>query len=46
VDFRGGNIAVVRVTTHYFEPNIFGHETFIVVKEAGSSRIRAHQSID
>jgi len=46
VDFPGGNIAVVRVTTQYAEPIGRHHETFVAVKENGTWHIRIHQSVD
>jgi len=36
VDFPGGKIAVVRVTTQYAEPIGRHHETFVPVKENGT----------
>jgi len=46
VDFLGGDVAMVRVTTQYADPIGRHHESFIVVKERGTWYIRAHQSVD
>ncbi len=46
IDFAGGNIAVVRVSTQYDEPVGRHHEAFVFVKQNGVWRIRDHQSTD
>lgn len=46
VDFVAGNLAVVRVVTHYAEPLGRHGETFVFVKDQGRWSIRVHQSID
>jgi uncharacterized protein (TIGR02246 family) len=46
VDFLGGNVAQVRVTTQFGEPVGRHHEHFIVVEENGAWSIRAHRLED
>jgi hypothetical protein len=46
IDFLGGDVAVIRVTTLYNDPPSRHHESLVVVKENGTWYIRAHQSVD
>jgi ketosteroid isomerase-like protein len=46
IDFLGGDVAMIRVTTQYAEPIGRHHESFVVVKENGLWYIHAHQSVD
>lgn len=46
IDFLGGDVAMIRVTTQYGNPISRHHESFVMVKENGTWYIHAHQSVD
>ena len=46
IDLPGNSIAVVRVSTQYWEPIGRHREVFILAKDHDQWRIRLHQSID
>ena len=46
VDFLGGDVAMIRVTTQYADPIARHHESFTVVQENRLWQIRAHQTLD